>query len=399
MSASRPPRVEAQTDTEKLRQRNRELSILNTIAQALNREVDLSRALDSALLRVAELFELQTGWVYLLDPGGAPYLAAAQNLPPALADHPRRMGGDCTCLSDYADGDLTDPRNIKCSRLENLVVGTAGLRWHASIPLNAYGEPLGVLNVASTDWEALSDDDLRLLVTVGDLVSIAVERARLFDRSSELGAVQERNRLAREIHDTLAQGLAAILLQLEAADALLEGGAEADAARVGPLVRRAMQACRANLEEARRSVLDLRAAPLEGRALGEALEALAAASQRKHLSVSFETGGAGAPLPARVEMGLYRIAQEALTNIKRHAKAHNVSVQLITTPDSVTLVVEDDGRGFDPTTLPPGSYGLIGISERARLLGGTARIMSAAGQGARLEVTVPLSLPGGVDEG
>src|SRR5690606_29265312 len=130
------------------------------------------------------------------------FLAAAQNLPPALADHPRRMGGTCTCLDWYRYGEMNAPQNITCSRLENLVVGTAGLRFHASIPLMAHGKPLGVLNVASTDWEELSEDDLQLLYTVGDLVSIAVERARLFDKSVELGAVEERNRLARELHDT-----------------------------------------------------------------------------------------------------------------------------------------------------------------------------------------------------
>ncbi|MBZ0303259.1 MAG: hypothetical protein K8J31_26180, partial [Anaerolineae bacterium] len=104
-------RHKLETDTEKLRRRNRELSILNTIAQALNHEVDLARALNSALVHVADLFGLQTGWVFLLDDHGRTYLAAAQNLPPALADHPRRMGGTCTCLDEHQDGELGDPCN------------------------------------------------------------------------------------------------------------------------------------------------------------------------------------------------------------------------------------------------------------------------------------------------
>ncbi len=144
-------RHKLETDTEKLRRRNRELSILNTIAQALNHEVDLTRALNTALVHVAGLFGLQTGWVFLLDQHGKTYLAAAQSLPPALADHPRRLGGTCTCLDYYRYGGLPDPNNITCSRLENLVVGTAGLRFHASIPLRAHGRDLGVLNVASTN--------------------------------------------------------------------------------------------------------------------------------------------------------------------------------------------------------------------------------------------------------
>ena len=91
-------RSKPETDTEKLQRRNRELSILNTIAKALNQEVDLTRALNVALRDVAELFDLQTTWIFLLDADNKFYLAAAQNLPPALADHPRRMAGSCDCM-------------------------------------------------------------------------------------------------------------------------------------------------------------------------------------------------------------------------------------------------------------------------------------------------------------
>lgn len=378
-----------ETDTEKLRRRNRELSILNTIAQALNHEVDLTRALNTALVHVADLFGLQTGWVFLLDDEGKTYLAAAQSLPPALAEHPRRMGGTCTCLDNYKARDLKDPRNITCSRLENLVVGTAGLRFHASIPLEAHGKPLGVLNVASTDWEELGEGDLELLYTVGDLVSIAVERARLFDKSVELGAVEERNRLARELHDTLAQGLAAIALKLETADALLEAGTSRD--KVRETVQQALWAARTNLEEARRSVLDLRAAPLEGKTLDTALHELVAdCARRGKLSVKFDHVDASHPLPARIEIGVYRIVQEALANVVRHAKAGEASVQLIVMPQQIELTITDDGVGFDPMNIPDGHYGLIGINERVRLLGGQVRVNSYPGEGTSLEIHLPL---------
>lgn len=380
-------RRQPETDTEMLRQRNHELSILNTIAAALNEEVDLTRALHTALAQVAELLGLETGWVFLLDADCKPYLAAAQNLPPALAEHPRRMGGTCTCLDEYDNCELDAPVNITCSRLKNLVEGTHGLRVHASIPLVARGEHLGLLNVASTDWDDLCADNLRLLSTVGDLVSMAVERARLFNASVELGAAQERNRLARELHDTLAQGLSAITLQLETADALLENGSSA---RARQALDRALAAARANLEDVRRSVLDLRAAPLEGRTLSEALAALCAESSQKKLPVIFEQSEGRRPLPARVEIGLYRVAQEAITNAKRHAHASCICVQLITAPHQVELVVEDDGCGFDPDHIAPGHYGLIGLNERVRLLGGRVELCSTPGEGTWLEVVVPL---------
>ena len=384
-------RLRPESDTEKLRRRNRELSILNTIAEALNHEVDLSRALNAALIYVADLFGLQTGWVFLLDQEERTYLAAAQSLPPALADHPRRLGGTCTCLDRYEYGDLQDPQNITCSRLENLVVGTAGLRFHASIPLKAYGEPLGVLNVASTDWEELVEDDLQLLHTVGDLVSIAVERARLFNRSVELGAVDERNRLAREIHDTLAQGLTGIALNLEAADALLESDAELERAR--RMVRQALTATRTSLEEARRSVLDLRAAPLEGKTLADALRDLVAdCARRGKIEIRFDQVDASHPMPARIEISIYRIVQEALTNVIRHANAEQASVQMIVLPDHIELTITDDGCGFDPTQIAAGHYGLIGLNERVKLLGGQVVVNSRPGQGTGLEIKIPLEM-------
>lgn len=372
----------------------RELSILNHIAQALNRSVNLDEALQSTLAQVAALFDLHTGWVWLLnEKTNAFYLAAAQNLPPALADNPVRMEGWCYCLESFEEGDLEGAANVNvitCTRLKNLVDGTDGLRYHASIPLYAQGKELGVLNVASTDWRELSEDDLRLLYTVGDLLSIAIERARLFARSAELGAVEERNRLAREIHDTLAQGLSAIALQLETADVLLESAADVE--RIQQTVQQALQLTRTNLVEARRSVLDLRAAPLEGRTLAEALKQLVQESMTKHgLSTKFQAVGAHRPLPVAIEGGLYRVAQEALTNIYTHAHATVAKVELSVTPTMVQLTIQDNGCGFDPDSVTPNRYGLTGMNERVRLLGGQLQIESALGAGTKVVVITPLT--------
>jgi two-component system NarL family sensor kinase len=278
---------------------------------------------------------------------------------------------------------------VACSRLKGLVDGTAGLRYHASIPLYAHGKKLGVMNVASTDWRELSADDLRLLYTIGDMLGIAVERARLFERSLELGALEERNRLAREIHDTLAQGLSAITMQLETADVHLEGQPAEGARRA---VQEALKLARENLVEARRSVLDLRAATLGGRSLPEALaDLLAEYESRWRLQTKLEVFGASRPLPAGIEAGLYRMAQEALANVVRHARARSASVTLTLAPNQVSLVVEDDGMGFDVGRPAAGGYGLIGLNERAHLLGGRLAVKSGPGAGTRLEVVVPLN--------
>jgi len=384
--------VTAESDARQLRQRNQELTILNEIAKALNQSVDLEEALHVTLSRVVDHFELQTGWIWLLhETTGESYLAASQNLPPALADNPRRMEGNCHCLDTYRAGDLEGAANVNvitCSRLSGLVDGTDGLRYHSSIPLYAHGKKLGVMNVASSNWRELTPEELRLLYTIGDLLGMAVERIRLHNRSAQIGAIEERNRLAREIHDTLAQGLAAVALHLESAEALLDAGSEPD--RIMRAVHHALALTRSNLEEARRSVLDLRAAPLEGRTLSAALQDLARRTAAKEaVDVTFSAVGGSRPLPVRVETGLYRIAQEALRNVVQHARATHARLYLLTMPDELRLVVEDDGLGFDADQVAADRFGLVGLNERTRLLGGTLRLETGPGEGTRLEIVLP----------
>ncbi|MCB0197939.1 MAG: GAF domain-containing protein [Anaerolineae bacterium] len=197
----------SENTTDKLQRRNRELFVLHQIAEALNRKMNLDEALQTALAQVAELFGLNTGWIFLYDSDSRqPYLAAAQNLPPALAkDACLLMEGTCYCLSSHASGGLANkerPNVITCSRLKELMDGTDGLRYHASIPLEAQNKPLGLLNVASAEsnWWRSSNESLHLLHTVGDLLSIAIERAYLFAQSTQLGVIEERNRLESTIH-------------------------------------------------------------------------------------------------------------------------------------------------------------------------------------------------------
>ena len=378
--------------TDDLERRTYELSIINSIARALNQSVDLQGALQLTLANVAQLLDLETGWIWLLnEETGNAYLAAAQNLPPALARNPARMEGACHCLDTFRSGDLEGAANVNvvgCSRLWNLVDGTDGLRYHASIPLYAHDKQLGVLNVASEDWRELDQDELRLLYTIGDLLSIAIERARLFDKSRQVGAISERNRIAREIHDTLAQGLSAITLQLEAADALLDAGGQTEALRQA--LRSALQLSRSNLDEARRSVMGLRAAPLEGRTLAQALrevvyDHVAVGSAR----VDFDAVGGHHPLPLAVEAGLYRVAQEALNNVREHAQAAYVRLDLMIAPPTIELRIEDNGRGFDQRSIERNRYGITGMNERVKLLGGELRVESAPGAGTRVRVVVP----------
>lgn len=395
-------------ETSSLLGSNRDLAILYAIAGYLNHKVDVHEALQEVLARVTEMLGLRTGWVWLLNERNVPYLAAAQALPPYLADHHERMSGSCLCLDTFLSGAMDTAANIdvlRCSRLKNAErdsdPSALGLRFHASIPIYAGDTPLGVFNVASEDWRELQMEELQLLHIISDQIGLAMQRARLSAEhtraAARLATIEERNRLAREIHDTLAQGLAAITLQLETADALADSRPQ----RAQVAVQRALSLARSNLEEARRSVMDLRAAPLQGYTLPEALTMLAvdkdqAAEQAETVPLVhyvYNPTSDFPTLPARIETSVYRIAQEALTNVRKHANARHVEMTLIATEQSLHLAIQDDGQGFDPDIVMQTSghehFGLTGINERVKLLNGTICIQSEPGTGTRLDVRVP----------
>lgn len=384
-------------DFQQLQQSHRELAILHAIAARLNQEMVLEKALDITLQQTVELLELGSGWIWLFPPETnlPPYLASTFNLPPVFLEKPELLSGAtyCYCLERYQNEQLDEAMNIHeitCTRLKDLTEGTRGLRYHASIPLQTKQTSLGILNVASPALQKLSDEKLRLLYTIGDMLSIAIQRARLFENSRQLGISQERNRLAREIHDTLAQGLSAISLKLETLDAILENASSIDIAR--QKVRQLLQLTKEQLTEARRSVLDLRATPLQENNLPQALEKLLTEhSQINPVEAFFESLGSYFKMPIRTEMGLYRIAQEAILNCSKHAEASKIELTIKYTKRSITLQIKDNGLGFDPGQSSPDTFGLIGMNERVKLLGGTLKIQSAPGLGTQIRVEVPKS--------
>ena len=376
----------------------RDLALVNALAHRLSHPLDVEQVLVSALDTLGEILHLHTGWAWLWT-GSAETarLAAQRNLPPGLVKHPELMEGGCHCLWTYAAGDLRGAANVsvvRCSRLAKLVTESRELQCHATVPLYVDDRRLGLLNVASADWRELTTDELYLLSTVGALVSLAIERTRLAERGAALAAAEERNRIARDIHDTIAQSLAAITMQLESADALLE---TPNPPRAAETVRRALLLTRSALEEARRSVVDLRSTPLAGRGLIGALRDLPSEIGESHgnsVPIAIESNGFTMSLPSAVEVGLYHIVREALTNVVRHANATAASVRLEEEGGRVNVCIADDGVGFDVARLPAHRFGLLGMSERARLLGGELRITSAPGAGTTLDVNVPIDRHG-----
>ncbi|MFJ6480166.1 sensor histidine kinase [Streptomyces sp. NPDC091682] len=266
----------------------------------------------------------------------------------------------------------------------------AGFLAHSSaVTPGAFLGPLlgGAVAVATVlGYQALYRESERRRELIEELITT---RAELAAAERGAGILAERERLAREIHDTLAQGLSSIQLLLRAAERALPEGAPAR-----PHIARAREAAQENLAEARRFVRALTPPDLEHGSLAAALERLCAGVPGPR--VRFSLTGSPRVLPTPYEVALLRIAQSALANVVRHARAGRAEITLTFMDASVTLDVVDDGHGFDPSSAASGSgdggFGLPAMRSRAETLGGLFTVESAPGQGTAVAVTLPLPL-------
>src|SRR3954465_3660533 len=276
------------------------------------------------------------------------------------------------------------------------------MRSFLGVPIVTRGEVLGAVYLTEKeDGSMFSPADQKLIELLAAHAAIAIENARLHERSRELSIIEERNRLARELHDSVTQRLFGVALAVESAATLLErdpppaaeGAArrpQLAAAAAGEELERVRELARAAMEELRAVVFELRPASLEAEGLASVL--------RKHVDVLRRVSArpieptVGNPPPLRAEQAaqVFRIAQEALQNALRHAAAEHIEVRLEDGSGLLVLSVADDGRGFDPAArgVRGRRLGLTSMEERAAELGGTLAIDSAEGEGTRVRLEV-----------
>jgi len=252
---------------------------------------------------------------------------------------------------------------------------------------------------STTDIETVAqpirDETGRVVRVVGTVMDVTErnrvqEALRASEKSRQAAVMAERDRVVRDVHDTLAHAFTGVIVQLEAADDAASRGLEAEA---GAHVARAEAMARAGLQEARRSVMALRPQALEGNDLSAALRELVMRMTDGTSVISeFAQGGVARRLPPAWDEHLLRIGQEALTNAIRHGRAQRIVMELDFSDDAVQLRLTDDGRGFDTSSAFDG-LGLAGIKARASSIGGHLSIGSAAGSGTTISVSVPHSTP------
>jgi two-component system nitrate/nitrite sensor histidine kinase NarX len=257
-------------------------------------------------------------------------------------------------------------------------------RSELAVPIVIKGRVIGVLDVQSDRLNAFDDTDLAVLQSLAHQTGAAIESARLYKQAQEAAVMEERSRLARDLHDAVTQTLFSASLIAESVPASWEQDQEEGKHLLGEL----RQLTRGALAEMRTLLLELRPSALAETPLGDLLYQLSEATMgRTGIPVAVEVSG-DCTLPPNVHVALYRIAQEALNNVIKHARASQAEVRLACTTeptgDMVDLQIRDDGRGFDPEEARPDHLGLGIMRERAESIGARLQIDSVVGQGTQV---------------
>jgi len=372
---------------ERVAERTRALSTLLDISNTVASNLELGPLLRVVLEQLQIIVEHTGATIFtrdgddfvILDHRGplAPSQVSHVRIPAAwAAEHPALMR-DSPLLVDDLWGESPTAKAYRAA-LPSAVAGLfAYARALLVVPLKTRDRTVGFLQIDSSEPDRFRLHDAQLAWALANQAAVAIENARLYDQGRELAALEERQRLARELHDSVTQTLYAASMLGE----LLPRTWENDPAQGRRSLASLREMTRTALAEMRTLLVELRPAALLQTSLGDLLRQLAAGLRsRSEAPIHVEVDGA-AELPPDVQVTLYRVAQEVLTNIIRHAAASSVHLGLRCSPGGAELSIRDDGRGFDPATVSPSQFGIAIMRERLEAIGATLSIESGAERG------------------
>lgn len=381
----------AQTLEEKVKERTRELDALYMVSQEISARLDRKDVLNSITAKASELLQSEVAFLCLLEPDKD--LLALQAIA-GPAETVRQLSSRAD--NPFVQAILQGPGGRNCKA--HGCLGTCGIldeRYkasHLAASLVVEGRVIGALCVGDRQEDRFSEDAPALLSRLASAAAVAIENARLYEQAERLAMLEERQRIAAAMHDGLAQALYAQGLMLEQVGEQL-GSGEVETA--GHLLDRA----RKNLEQAstevRRSIANLQDEPFRQKTIQELLADLVQQQAREggcRIDWQAELDGS-LILPTEEARQVAGIAQEALANARRHSGASRVTIRLAQAGGQARLTIEDDGRGFDPTTPPADGrrrFGLKILAARAAQLGGQFFLDSAPGRGTRVSLTWPV---------
>ncbi|HSI65391.1 MAG TPA: histidine kinase [Candidatus Saccharimonadia bacterium] len=299
----------------------------------------------------------------------------------------RTLDGTNTPWYDWRSQTVANPKvPVLMERLKSKGVAST-----LAVPMFVAGAVKGFLSIRFSKEPDFHCDEIELATALANQAMLAIQLMRLTREGRRLAVVAERNRMARELHDTLSQGFTGVLVQLEAAeDAMARHLPEA----VQHHLKRARELARESLREARRSVHGMRSQALEQQSLCDALAGLfKSMTEGATLQARFELRGTPWEMRPRWEDNLLRMVQEVLTNTLRHAQATRFHARLTYTPGRLRLQLHDNGHGFSTKENHDG-FGLIGIRERVETMHGSISILSRKGRGTAINICIPVESPG-----
>jgi PAS domain S-box-containing protein len=375
---------------EALKKAHDELAVLYDVASVASESIDLDTILTSSLDRVLPTMRATKGTIHLWNERTKTLdLAAYRGLSSSAVAQLNYVSPGSNVIGQVFEqgaplavsnmGDVLDLRNPPNVHLFHTYLGA---------PMRAKGKVLGVISVLGKARHQFSSEQISLLTSIAHQIGVAVENARLYQEAGQLAVMEERRRLARDLHDSVTQSLFSLTLFAEAGQRLLRSGHTEEAEEHLTWLS---QTARDALKEMRLLVYELRPLVLEetGGLVMAIQRRLDAVERRAGIKAQIIADGP-LKLPLYVEENLYRVIQEALNNSLKHASADSVTVLSHVDGASIQVVIEDNGVGFDwETVRDKGGMGLLNMRERTEKIGGEIEICSQAGLGTRVEIRVP----------
>jgi PAS domain S-box-containing protein len=384
---------------ERVEERTRELTTLLEVSHNVASTLELKPLLGLILGQLRKMVDYMGAAVYTLD-GEEPELLdyAGPLTQERYKDLPRQMkqvGVFVEAIRTHepviiADvwGDSPLARNVQGVFGDDLRVGYVHLRSWMGIPLMVKERVVGLISFTHSEPNYFTPRHARLALAIGNQAAVAIENARYYEQAQGIAALEERQRLARELHDSVSQAIFSISLHASTASTLLTRNPD----KVAEPIDHIRSLAQAAMAEMRALIFELRPESLENEGLVAALTKQVAATRVRHyLDVSAQLC-AEPDLPLDVKEAIYRIAQESLHNIVKHARASRIDISLNCEDGFVTLELQDNGVGFDTSGQFPGHLGLHSMRERATRFGGTFTIESSRGHGTRTQVRIPAHL-------
>ena len=384
-------RVEA--ETRRLAQRNHELGILYSVTAFLNEPAPLEALCEGFLDRLSSELGADGGAVRLYQQASETlYLVTCQGLSEEFIAREAEMNcADCLCGEVFESGGSTAFATVDPPK--GMKLGTCirdGFATATAFSILCDKQRLGVYNLYFRRPQALSDQEIHLLETLGHHLGVAIENQRLKSREKELAVSEERNLLAQELHDSIAQGLAFLNIQVQLLQDSLRKGKTEEAMQTAGQLREGVQE---SYDDVRELLVHFRTRVHQSDLDSAIIETLAKFEGQTGIGTTFERLGTSAPMGPTDEIQIMHIVQESLSNIRKHAAAGHVRVVVEREFGACRIRIEDDGRGFDPENEPncrsDRHVGLQIMRERAHRIGGECRITSKPGAGSCVTLNLP----------